>query len=26
LMPKAIMWAGVNAYLGWKELMSGKEK
>jgi hypothetical protein len=25
-MPKAIMWAGVNAYLGFKELMSGKEK
>jgi glycine/D-amino acid oxidase-like deaminating enzyme len=26
LMPKALMWAGVNSYMRWKELMAGKEK
>jgi glycine/D-amino acid oxidase-like deaminating enzyme len=26
LMPKPIMWLGVNSYMRWKELMAGKEK
>ena len=26
LMPKALMWASVNSYIRWKELIAGKEK
>ena len=26
LMPKPLMWFGVNSYMRWKELMAGKEK
>jgi glycine/D-amino acid oxidase-like deaminating enzyme len=26
LLPKPLMWIGVNSYMRWKELMSGKEK
>ena len=26
LMPKPLMWIGVNSYMRWKELMAGKEK
>jgi glycine/D-amino acid oxidase-like deaminating enzyme len=26
LMPKPLMWIGVNSYMRWKEFMSGKEK
>ena len=26
LMPKPLMWIGVNSYMRWKELLAGKEK
>jgi len=26
LLPKPLMWIGVNSYIRWKELGAGKEK
>jgi glycine/D-amino acid oxidase-like deaminating enzyme len=26
LLPKPLMWVGVNSYMRWKELLAGKEK